>query len=76
MRRGPDPVEIPRVTPVGILEVPERYATSPRTYPGILRLAATLLLAAFAAVSIVTTVYSLGAYCLTSDASTPFAFGP
>ena len=49
-------------------------ATAPlRTHPIRLRVTALLVLGVFAAVNIATTVYSLGAYCLTTYGGNPFA---
>ena len=45
----------------------------PRTRPIRLRLTALLVLGVFATVSIATTVFSLGAYCLTTYSGNPFA---
>ena len=44
-----------------------------RTHPIRLRVTALLVLGVFAAVNIATTVYSLGAYCLTTYGGNPFA---
>jgi hypothetical protein len=59
-------MELPRVNPVGIVVQPDDHTQLARTYSRRLRLVAALVLATFATVSIATTVYSLGAYCLTS----------
>lgn len=61
-------MEIPHIDPVGIVRVPEGYRRQPRSYPWPIRLAAVALLTAFVGVSTVTTVASLGRYCLTSQA--------
>ena len=45
----------------------------PRTRPIRLRATALLVLGVFAAVNIATTVFSLGAYCLTIYGGNPFA---
>ena len=66
-------IELPRVSPIGLVEFPDRYVASPRRIPVILRVVAVLLLAAFAAAGTATTVASFGAYCLTSYASLPGA---
>ena len=66
-------MEIPRVNPIGIVERPPDQTARPRTYPTRLRVPAVLVLGVFAAVSIATTVFSLGAYCLTTYAGSPFA---
>ena len=60
-------MKLPRVNPVGIVEVPEDYQTTPRQWPAPLRWAATALLATFVLVTLTTTVVSLGQYCLTTD---------
>jgi len=52
------------------------YVALPRAYSARLRVVAALVLAAFAAVGVATTVWSLGAYCLTSHAGAPFGFTP
>ena len=44
----------------------------PRTHPIRLRVTALLVLGVFAAVNIATTVFSLGAYCLTTYGGNPF----
>lgn len=69
-------MQLPRVNPVGLVEQPPGYVARPRAYPARLRLAAALLLGAFVAVSVGTTVYSLGVYCLTTWAGLPFATSP
>jgi hypothetical protein len=63
----PRGVRIPRVNPIGLVEEPDDYVTSPRVHPAPVRVAAALLLAVFLAVVCATTVASLGAYCLTTD---------
>ena len=45
----------------------------PRTHSIRLRVTALLVLGVFAAVNIATTVFSLGAYCLTTYGGNPFA---
>lgn len=64
-------MELPRVDPVGLVEVPEGYTARPRRLPLPLRLVAAGVLLAFGLVGTVTTVVSLGRYCLTSDATSP-----
>lgn len=61
-------LEIPRVNPVGIMESPVSFETSPRKLPLTLRLVAGTILIAFTVVGTVTTVVTLGAYCLTTHA--------
>ena len=61
-------MQLPTVNPVGMLDVPagyERRAPVSRR----LRLLAGVVLLAFVAVMITTTVVSLGRYCLTTDAA-------
>lgn len=62
-------MEPPRVNPIGILETAPEFTAVPRRYSGRLRLLAVLLLALFFAATVVTTVISLGQYCLTTDAA-------
>jgi hypothetical protein len=69
-------MRIPRVNPVGIVEYPPAYAAAPRAYAAGIRLAAAVIAGAFMAVSVGTTVYSLGIYCLTSYADIPFPLAP
>jgi hypothetical protein len=57
----------PRVNPIGILESPEGFAASPRRFSRGMRTLAVFLLLAFAAVTVATTVASLGSYCLTTE---------
>jgi hypothetical protein len=60
-------LDLPRVSPVGILERPEGFTVTPRRFsPGMRALCLALLLA-FALVTVATTVASLGAYCLTTE---------
>lgn len=63
-------MELPRVSPVGVVELPPEPGT-PRHYPHGLRLVAALVLAGFLVVTVVSTVVSLGRYCLTSHAGNP-----
>jgi hypothetical protein len=62
-------MEPPRVNPIGILETPADLASKPRRFSRPLRLFAGLLLAIFLLGTVVTTVVSLGRYCLTTDAT-------
>ena len=72
-------MEIPRVDPIGILERPaesaERRPASRRA-----RVLAAILLALFTFATVVTTVVSAGAYCLTTEPgdvrTLPQAFRP
>lgn len=59
-------MKLPRVNPVGVVEHPDGYTPTARVYPRGVRLGAAVVLAAFVTVSLATTVFSLGAYCLTS----------
>jgi len=61
-------------TLIGERGSPGRPATAlPRTHPIRLRVTALLVLGVFAIVNIATTVFSLGAYCLTTYGGNPFA---
>lgn len=61
-------MEIPRVNAVGLVEHPEGYTPTPRRYPLWLRGLVLTLLLIFGGVTVVTTVVSLGSYCLTTNA--------
>ncbi len=69
-------MEPPRVNPVGITEHPPGYGARTRRYPVGLRVLAAGVLLAFLVVGVATTVASLGAYCLTSDAADTRALPP
>ena len=62
-------MELPRVNPVGCTEIPAGFRARRRPYSLAARVVATAILAVFALVATVTTVVSLGSYCLTSDGS-------
>jgi hypothetical protein len=62
-------MELPRVNPIGLTEIPPGFQARRRRYSLTARVVATVVLAVFALVVTVTTVVSLGSYCLTSDAS-------
>ncbi len=62
-------MESPRINPVGLVEHPEGYTSTPRRYPLWLRSFVLILLLVFGGVSVVTTVVSLGSYCLTTNTS-------
>jgi hypothetical protein len=62
-------MEPPRINPVGLLETSEDFAASPRRFSRPLRLLAGALLALFLAATVVSSVVSLGRYCLTTDAA-------
>jgi hypothetical protein len=64
----------PSVNAVGIVERPDDYAMQPRPYPATVRVAAAVILATFAFVTLSTSVISLATYCLTSQAGMPFPF--
>ncbi len=60
-------MKLPRVNPVGIVEVPSEYEAQPRQFSAAWRWASMTILVAFVLAMLVTTVASLGRYCLTSD---------
>lgn len=62
-------MELPRVNPVGLAEISAGFQARRRRYSRTARVLATAVLALFVLVVTVTTVVSLGAYCLTLDAS-------
>ncbi len=62
-------MELPRVNPVGLTEIPPVFQARRRRYSLRARVVATAVLAVFMLVVTVTTVVSLGSYCLTSDGS-------
>ena len=62
-------MEPPRVNPIGLLETPSEFARTPRRFSRPLRLLASLLLVLFLLGTMVTTVVSLGRYCLTTDST-------
>ena len=64
-------MQAPRVNPVGVVEIPPGYASSPRPPALRVRLAAAGILLAFVSVIAVTTALSAGRYCLTSSAGGP-----
>ncbi|MFN0151207.1 MAG: hypothetical protein ACKVU1_10945 [bacterium] len=61
-------MKVPRVNPVGVVEYPKGYVRVRSTLPAPARIVAWVALIAFAVVGVVTTVASVGRYCLTSDA--------
>jgi hypothetical protein len=69
-------VDLPRVSPIGILESPPDFAVSPRRFSRPLRLFAGLLLALFLAATLASSVVSLGRYCLTTDGADARALRP
>ena len=62
-------MEIPRVNPIGLTEIPPGFQARRRRYSLTARVVATAVIVVFALVATVTTVVSLGSYCLTSDGS-------
>ncbi len=66
-------MEIPHVGPLGLVDHPEGYVATARSYSPFLRVAAVGVLGSFLTVTILTTAYSLGAYCLTTWGGSPFA---
>ena len=64
-------MQIPRVDPVGLLEIPSGFAARPSPRPLRTRIAAAALVVAFLSVTVVTTALGLGRYCLTTEASRP-----
>ncbi len=58
-------MEIPRVNPIGILENP--LGGSPRQASRGVRVLASIVLVIFALATVISTVVSLGAYCLTTE---------
>ncbi len=59
-------MEPPHARPVGTLTSGDAYGTAVRQHSPVVRLSAAVVLVTFAAVTVATTAYSLGAYCLTS----------
>jgi hypothetical protein len=60
---------IPRVNAIGLLESPPEFTTSPRRFSRPWRLLVGLVLALFLLGTVVTSVISLGRYCLTTDST-------
>ncbi len=60
-------MNIPRVNPVGLVELPDDYEVEPRRFSRRQRFAVGLLLFFFFAATVGTSIVSVGAYCLTSD---------
>ena len=65
-------MELPRVGPLGLVHYPQSYVTAAREYPSFFRMVALGVLGSFIAVTIITTVHSLGTYCLTTWGSNLF----
>lgn len=57
----------PHVDAVGVTHYPDDFRGTPRTYSKGARAFVWSLIVIFAAITVFTTVASLGAYCLTSD---------
>ena len=60
-------MDVPRVDPIGLSEVPGAFSQTPRRHSRATRAMTTVLIGIFVGVSSVTTAVSLGAYCLTTD---------
>ncbi len=60
-------MKLPRVNPVGLVELPEDYPASPRRYTTGRRWLVLAVVALFALTTLVTGAVSLGRYCLTTD---------
>ncbi len=58
-------MEIPRVNPIGILE--NSFGGPPRQISRGVRALASIVLVIFTLATVITTVVSLGAYCLTTE---------
>lgn len=67
-RENPN-MEIGQVNPIGRADIPPGFQAGRRRYSLAARVVATAVLTLFTVVVIVTTVVSLGSYCLTSDGS-------
>lgn len=62
-----EPLDLPSVSPVGLLRSPAGFDSAPRRHPPLRRILAAALLALVALVTVLTTVGSLGSYCLTTE---------
>lgn len=67
-------IDLPRVNPVGVTEIPDDFSRRPRTQPFILRCIAAALALILLAVILHTGSASLAIRCLTSQAGAPFPF--
>ncbi len=67
-------IELPRVNPVGVSEIPDEFVRTPRRHPLSSRVLAGVLAVTFTAVVLATGVMSLATWCLTSDAGAPYPF--
>lgn len=70
----PPMIDLPRVNPVGVTEIPAAFSQNPRRHSPLMRLFAGALVAIFTSVVLVTGAMSLASWCLTSDAGAPFPF--
>jgi len=61
-------MHVPRVNPTGVVEYPDAYEPGPPRLPAVLRVAAGAALGIFLIVVLATTIFSLGGFCLTSEA--------
>jgi hypothetical protein len=61
------PMDVPSASPIGLVEHPPGFASAPRRHPPARRFLAAALLALVALVTVLTTVASLGSYCLTTE---------
>jgi hypothetical protein len=62
---------LPQVGPIGLVEMPQGFVSTPRRYSQATRVVGALVLAAFVFVALATTTLSLTSYCLTSQAGQP-----
>ena len=67
-------MELPRVNPVGVTDVPDDFVRTPRRHSFVTRCFAGALAAVFVLVVLGTGAASLATWCLTSDAGSPFPF--
>ncbi len=61
------PFALPAVSPVGVFESPAGFESTPRRRSAAWRWLAAALLALVALTTVLTTVGSLGGYCLTTE---------
>ncbi len=55
------------MSPIGLVQNPEEYSQAPRRHSAGRRFLAAALLGLLATVTVLTTVASLGSYCLTTE---------
>jgi hypothetical protein len=60
-------MELPTVSPIGLVQNPDEFGQAPRRHSAGRRFLAAALLAVVAVVTVLTTVASLGSYCLTTE---------